>query len=201
MTPPKAKGELAASSQKGILKNPPQNVAQVSSGSARPVTPPKAPAKLVGIAVKATAKSPPPKKDHAMGLESSSYTEVEEEEEGGDLESQTSEKRTPSKSRSRTPLVRRPKGQKQRAKFAKEAARRERSGDSPRVHFKEEKKDEQQRKNSKGAGSSGGGKDSPKGKGKSKKGKGKKGKGGGKGKGKKGHKSGGKGPGRGGGRK
>lgn len=199
VTPPSPKGGAAASPAKGILKNPGQAGSQPASGARRPVTPPRGPVKSVASSVRATPKSPPPKKDHAIGLEStSSNTEVEEEQE--DMMSRSSGRRTPSRRRSRTPLARRPKGQKQRAKFARDAERKERENTEPKVHFQTDAKEKEDAPSSRGGGrASNSQEEAGKGKSKTKKGKGKKGKG--KGKGKKGHKSWSKGSGKSGGKK
>ena len=144
------------------------------SGAKAPVTPPKNPPPKPPAGLKATPKSPPPERDHACGLSTSSYTEVEVDKEDSPS-SDRKESREKKKSRSRTPLVRRPKGAKQRKKFAqhKEGQRR-----SPKVTFAEPLEEGRSAEKGKGGGEKG------KQKGKSKGYKGKKGKQKGKGKGK-----------------
>ena len=103
------------------------------SGAKAPVTPPKNPPPKPPAGLKATPKSPPPERDHACGLSTSSYTEVEVDKEDSPS-SDRKESRERKKSRSRTPLVRRPKGAKQRKKFAQQEEEQRRS---PKVTFAE----------------------------------------------------------------
>ena len=142
------------------------------SGARAPVTPPKNPPPKPPAGLKPTPKSPPPKKDHAYGLSSCSYTEVEEERSSSHHSEPVGSRKA---SRSRTPLRRRPKGTKQRKKFAKQT---EGASTSPKVTFAEPL--EGGGSSAKGRETEGKGKAKSKGKGH----KGKKGKHKGKGKGK-----------------